>query len=570
MKMKKLVKPGIVLFSLLFLTALFFSFKKGDDFKISKNLDIYYTLFREVNMFYVDEVDPEKMVKESIDAMLESLDPYNKFYPESEVDELKFMTTGNYGGIGALIQKKGDYAIISQPYKGFPADKAGLRAGDKIKEINNKSVKGWSLNKISDELKGIPNTNAKIVIERPGIKDTLVKNVAREKIHINSVPFYEFVGKNDDIAYIRLSKFTQNCAREVRNAYQSLSKEKEPAGVVLDLRSNPGGLLDEAVNVANLFVPKNQEIVSTKGRIKERNQTYYTENQPLDTNVRLAVLINRASASASEIVSGSIQDLDRGVILGQRTFGKGLVQITKPLSYNTKLKLTAAKYYIPSGRCIQAKDYSNRNEDGSVGEIPDTLIKEFTTRNGRKVYDGGGIRPDIAVKPRSFSKIEISLLSKSLVFDYATQYRLEHDSIPPVEAFEISENTFANFKNFLEGKQWDYRTETEEQLEKLIKKAKQEKYYERASKEIKQLEAEISHNKSKDLNEFSKPIKELLENEIVSRYYYQAGAIKARLENDGQLDEALSIIQNNEKYKNILLGSAKRHNVKKMKEKLSD
>jgi carboxyl-terminal processing protease len=243
---------------------------------------------------------------------------------------------------------------------------------------------------------------------------------------------------------------------------------------------------------------------------------------------------------------------------------------SKPLSYNTKIKLTAAKYYIPSGRCIQAKDYSNRNEDGSVGEIPDSLIKEFTTLNGRKVYDGGGIRPDIAVKPRSFSKIEISLLSKNLVFDYATQYRLEHDSIPPVEEFEISENTFASFENFLEGKEWDYRTETEEQLEKLIKKAKQEKYYERASKEIKQLEKEISHNKSKDLNEFASPIKELLENEIVSRYYYQAGAIKARLENDGQLDEALSIIQNNEKYNNILSGSIKRHNVKKMKEKLSD
>ncbi len=570
MKMKKLIKPGIITFSFLILVTLFFSFKRGDDFKISKNLDIFYTLFREVNMFYVDEVNPEKLVEESIDAMLESLDPYNKFYPESEVDDLKFMTTGNYGGIGALIQKRGDYAIISEPYKGFPADKAGLRAGDKIKKINNKSIKGWDLSKISDELKGIPKTIAKIVIERPGIKDTIVKQVVRSDIHINSVPYHGFVGENNNIAYIRLSKFTQDCGKEVRSAYKSLAKEKEPKGVILDLRSNPGGLLDEAVNVANIFVPKNQEIVSTKGRIKERNETHYTEKQPLDTNINLVVLVNRASASASEIVSGAIQDLDRGIVIGQRTFGKGLVQITKPLSYNTKIKLTAAKYYIPSGRCIQAKDYSNRNEDGSVGEVPDSLIKEFTTRNGRKVYDGGGIRPDIAVKPRSFSKIEINLLSKSLVFDYATQYRLEHDSIPPVEAFEISENTFANFKNFLEGKEWDYRTETEEQLEKLIKKAKQEKYYERASKEIKQLEAEISHNKSKDLNEFSKPIKELLENEIVSRYYYQAGAIKARLENDGQLDEALSIIQNNEKYKNILLGSAKRHNVKKMKEKLSD
>ncbi len=570
MKMKNLIKPGIVLFSLLFLTALFFSFKKGDDFKISKNLDIYYTLFREVNMFYVDEVDPEKMVKESIDAMLESLDPYNKFYPESEVDELKFMTTGNYGGIGALIQKKGDYAIISQPYKGFPADKAGLRAGDKIKQINNKSVKGWSLNKISDELKGIPNTNAKIVIERPGIKDTLVKNVAREKIHINSVPFYEFVGKNDDIAYIRLSKFTQNCAREVRNAYQSLSKEKEPAGVVLDLRSNPGGLLDEAVNVANLFVPKNQEIVSTKGRIKERNQTYYTENQPLDTNVRLAVLINRASASASEIVSGSIQDLDRGVILGQRTFGKGLVQITKPLSYNTKLKLTAAKYYIPSGRCIQAKDYSNRNEDGSVGEIPDTLIKEFTTRNGRKVYDGGGIRPDIEVKPKSLSKIEISLLSKNLIFDYATHFRLKNDSIAPVEQFKISETTFTDFKNFLEEKNWDYTTETEKQLEKLINKAKDEKYYERAREEIKHLEKKVSHNKEKDIKEFSSSIKKLLKDEIVSRYYYQAGAIQAGLEENDQLNKALEILEDQKQYKNIIRGEFKRNNVQKMEDKLSD
>ncbi|MEF8811464.1 MAG: S41 family peptidase, partial [Bacteroidales bacterium] len=462
--MKKLGKTKRITGIFLLVAVVLIGFSQKDDFKIAKSLDIYHSLFRELNIFYVDETNPEDLVETSIEAMLESLDPYTKYIPEKDMDDFEFMTTGNYGGIGALIRQDGDYAVISQPYKDFPADKAGLKTGDVIKKINGQSIEGWELEKVSNELKGIPDTKVKITIDRLGHEEPLTKEVVRDDLHINSVAYHGMADEEHGIGYIRLSKFTRNAGREVRNAFKELEENNELNAMVLDLRNNPGGLLNEAVNVANIFIPKGEEIVSTKGRIKKWNENYTTENQPLDTNIRLTVLVNRASASASEIVAGAVQDLDRGVVIGQRTFGKGLVQTTRPLNYNSKLKVTTAKYYVPSGRSIQAKDYSNRNEDGSVGEIPDSLIKEFTTRNGRKVYDGGGIRPDIHIETQEPSKIAISLLTQNLIFDYATHFTVDHDTIPTAGQYEISDATYSDFKEFILNRSWEYTTQSQEKL----------------------------------------------------------------------------------------------------------
>ncbi|MGM0497184.1 MAG: S41 family peptidase [Bacteroidota bacterium] len=542
-------------------------FTKEKDFKISKSLDIYYTLFRELNLFYVDETNPEDLVETSIESMLESLDPYTKYIPEEDMKDFEFMTTGNYGGIGALIQREDEYAIVSQPYKGFPADKAGLKTADKILEIDGQSIKGWELEKISDNLKGVPETKVELVIDRPGKEEPIKKEVIRKKVHINSVPYYSIIDKDQGTGYIRLSKFTEGCSEEVRNAFLDLEKNNELNKIILDLRSNPGGLLEEAVKVANLFVPKGDTIVSTKGKVDKWNQTYKTESNPENTDIPLVILVDRASASASEIVAGAIQDLDRGVIIGERTFGKGLVQTTRPLSYNGKLKVTTAKYYIPSGRSIQAKDYSNRNEDGSVGEIPDSLINDFQTANGRKVYDGGGIRPDLEEKSTTLSRIEQTLLSNRLVFDYVTNFTLKHDSIPPVPEYNVSENTFEDFKNFIDEKEWDYSTRSEEKLEKLIETAKEEKYYKRAKSSIDDLKSKLSNNKEKDLEEFKSSIKQLMKEEIASRYYYQAGSIQANLEDDKQVDEAIETLENINRYNKILSGEVTRDNVKTVEEK---
>jgi len=564
--MKKLGRTKWIIGIILLVGVGLVGFNNKDDFKIAKSLEIYHSLFRELNIFYVEETNPEKLVETSIESMLNSLDPYTKYIPEKEMDDFKFMTTGDYGGIGALIRKEGDYAIISQPYKGFPADKAGLKTGDVIKQINGESIKGWELNKVSDELKGIPETKVKITIERLGFDEPLEKEVVRDDLHINSVAYKGMADEEKGVGYIRLSKFTRNAGQEVRNAYKELREEHELNAMILDLRNNPGGLLMEAVNVANVFIPEGQEIVSTKGRIKKWNEQYITENQPLDTNIRLAVLVNRASASASEIVAGAVQDLDRGVIIGQRTFGKGLVQTTRPLSYNSRLKVTTAKYYIPSGRCIQAKDYSNRNEDGSVGEIPDSLIQTFTTENGRKVYDGGGIRPDIQVEPEELSKIEISLLTSNLIFDFATRFTVDHDTIPPVDLYEINNETYSNFKKFLGGKTWGYTTQSQEKLKELIETARNERYYEQAEAQLKELRERLAPDKEKDLERFESSIRQLLEEEIAGRYYYQQGKIRANLEDDSQYDKSLEVVNDRQLYTSILTGEYQRDNIELVKE----
>jgi carboxyl-terminal processing protease len=550
--MKKIKKLKLIL-GLSFATVLLclvFAFSTNNDFKISKNLDIFISLFREINMYYVDNTDPEKLIKESINGMLSSLDPYTDFIPEEDVKDFEFQTTGKYGGIGALIRRIGENTIIAEPYEGFPAQKAGLKAGDIILKVNDTDVKGKKLNEVSEMLKGNPNTECTVYILRPGLDKPFYVKIMRENITVKNIPYYGML--NDNTAYIKLTGFTKGAGEEVRNSLIKLKEKHHPSALILDLRDNPGGLLQEAVNVANVFVKQNQLIVYTQGKIKELNQKYRTNNEPVDTTIKLIVLVNRGSASASEIVAGSLQDLDRAIIVGQRTFGKGLVQSVKDLSYNTKVKITTAKYYIPSGRCIQALDYSHRNEDGSVNYIPDSLISEYKTLHGRKVYDGAGIAPDILVIPDQLSNITIKIYNENLIFDYATLFTSKVKNIPPIEKFVISDSIYNDFVKFCMKKDFNYTSKTQEKLKELIEIAKKEKYYEAARTTFDQLQKELAQDKEKDLYTCKKEISSYLLTEIACRYYYQTGKVKASLVDDIQLKKALEIIGDSDNFIEIL------------------
>lgn len=518
-------------------------------FEISKNLDIFINLFKELNLYYVDETEPGSLMEEGIDGMLESLDPYTTFIPETDIEDYRFMTTGQYGGIGALIRKKDSLVVVAEPYEGFPAMKAGLIAGDIILEVNGKSTEGKSTSDISQVLKGQPQTEVKVKVQRYGEEKPMDVTITREEIKIESVPYSGIL--QDNIGYVNLSSFTDNCAQDVKKAIEEL-KEQGMEKLVLDLRGNPGGLLKEAVALSNLFVPKGELIVSTKGKVKEWNKDYKADQQPLDKEMPIAVLVNSGSASASEIVSGVIQDLDRGVVIGQRTFGKGLVQTTRPLSYNSQLKVTTAKYYIPSGRCIQALDYSNRREDGSVGKVPDSLITKFSTKGGRPVFDGGGIRPDVELEPRQLSEVAFHLGRNMLYFDFATQYFHNHAEAPEVKDFIISDELYAEFTTWLQDKEFDYTTDSEKMLEKLKETAEEEKYFAKIETEYEALFDRIKHNKEKDLEEFQDEVKEILRGELVSRYHYQRGRIEAMLDDDTEVKKAIEILANEQEYKRIL------------------
>jgi carboxyl-terminal processing protease len=547
-------KKTNILISILAIIFLFpFAGFNQNNFEISKNLDIYTTLFRELNINYVDEINSGELMEEAINAMLESLDPYTIYIPESEVEDYRFMTTGQYGGIGALIHKQGDYVVISEPYEGFPAYKAGLKAGDRILKINNKSAKGKSSADVSKVLKGSPGTTLKILIERNGESKPIEKEIIREKIKIENIPYYGMM--NDDIAYIKLTGFTQNAAREVKNSLLKLKENNDVKSLILDLRSNGGGLMNEAVDITNIFVEKDKEVVSTKGKLSNRNKSHKTRYAPVDLSIPLIVLVNQASASASEIVAGAIQDLDRGVIIGQRTFGKGLVQNVIPLSYNSKVKVTVAKYYIPSGRCIQAIDYSLKDKNGHFNKIPDSLITAFKTQNGRTVYDGGGIEPDIKLKPLKYSNIAASLFSKFLIFDYANKFFRENPEIPPADEFIITDQIFDDFKNYISDKDYDYTTESEKTLEKLKKHAEKEKYFDAIQSEYETLKMKMKHDKDEDLNKYKDQINELLKIDIVSRYYYQKGKIIASIADDPEIKEAMEILENKTLYESILNGT---------------
>ncbi|MCY1721056.1 S41 family peptidase [Prolixibacteraceae bacterium Z1-6] len=542
--MKRRIWIGITIVAVVGIT--FFSFTRDQkNFEVAKNLDIYHTLFRELNMFYVDEVNPNKLVKTSIDQMLESLDPYTNYISEDEMEDFRFMTTGEYAGIGALISKQNDKIVIAEPYEGFPAQKSGIKAGDQILEVSGKETKDMSTEDVSNLLKGPAHKPVKIKLQRLGIKKPFAIDVIREKISINAVPYYGML--DNKTAYIRLSQFTANCSQDVQKAYLDL-KENNPESLVLDLRGNPGGLLMEAVKIVNFFVPQGEEIVSTRGKVKQWDQVYKATAAPMDTIIKLAVLVNRGSASASEIVAGAIQDLDRGVVVGSRTFGKGLVQTTRDLSYNTKLKVTTAKYYIPSGRCIQALDYSHRNEDGSVGHVPDSLISEFTTKKGRKVYDGGGVVPDIKIDVDKLSTLSIELVTRFMIFDFATKYSSENESIPQPEEFKVTDDIYNQFTDFVKGSDFKYESQSQDDFDKLMETAKREKYFGIAEAEFEALKAKLEPNLNKDLREFKSEVSEMLKDEIVTRYYYQKGAIRSSINDDKGIKIAIEELNSETAY----------------------
>ncbi|MBC8487708.1 MAG: S41 family peptidase [Bacteroidetes bacterium] len=527
--------------------------QNSNNFEISKNLDIYTTLFKELNTNYVDDISAGELIESSIDAMLESLDPYTIYIPESEVEDFRFITTGQYGGIGSLIHKQGDYVVITEPYEGKPAQKAGLKAGDKILEIDGKSAKGKSTSDISAILKGQPGTSIRVLFEREGIDEPLEKELTRENVKIDNIPYYGIIG--DNIGYIRLIGFTQKAGKDAKEAFTDLRNKNELKGIILDLRGNGGGLLQEAVNITNIFVDKGKLVVTTKGKLPGKNHSYKTMNIALDKNIPLVVLVNNSSASASEIVAGAIQDIDRGVIIGQRTFGKGLVQNVIPLSYNSQAKITVAKYYIPSGRCIQAIDYSKKDDNGNSGKIPDSLITAFKTLKGRTVYDGGGIEPDIEIEPEELSNISYSLLNKYLFFDYATKFERENPEIDIPDEFIITDEIYNDFVIFISDKNYEYTTKCEETLEKLKQYAEEEKYFEDISPEFIALTDKMEKNKQEDIEKHKKQIKKILRIEIISRYYYQRGKIISSLADDKEIAKAIEIINQQDSYLAILDGT---------------
>jgi carboxyl-terminal processing protease len=525
------------------------SFKATDTyFEISKNMDLFSSVFKEINTYYVDEIDAGKLTKKAIDEMLNTLDPYTNYISEAEAEDFRFQMTGQYGGVGAQIGMKGDYVVITDPYEGYPAQKEGLLPGDIIVEIEGKSSKGKSTSEVSKLLKGQAGTKVNITIKRNDVE--IKKSILREEIKVKNVPYFGMV--NSETGIIKLTGFTNDAGKEVRDALLELKKNNNLKNVILDVRGNPGGLLHEAVNIVNIFIPQGQEVVFTKGKVKEWEKSYRTLNPSTDENIPLVVLTNRGSASASEIVSGSIQDLDRGIVIGQKTFGKGLVQSTRPLNYNAQIKITTAKYYTPSGRCIQALDYSHRNEDGSVGSVADSLKKAFKTKIGRKVLDGGGVDPDIKVEQKPLSKITESLIYKQLIFDFATQFRNKNSSIGDAKSFKLEDSDFADFKAFIANKDYAYNTATETALLEVKKKAEEEKYFEAIKTQLEAMKQSVNHDKAADIEKNKEEIIELLEEEIVRRYFYQKGRIEAGFDNDQDVQEALKVFADKQRYNQIL------------------
>ncbi len=538
---------GIALMSLLIFSA--FTYNDNKYFQIAKNLDIFATLFKEVNTYYVDEVDPELLINTGIGAMLNGLDPYSDFISEDNLDDYRLITTGQYGGIGALVGKRNGKNTILMPYEGFPAYEAGLKIGDVVTKIDGTPINDLNSTETSKLLKGKANTPVVLTVERYGVEEPLEFTLTREKITIKNVPYFGKI--TSDVGYIKLSDFTTEAGLEVKNALQEL-KENGASSIILDLRGNPGGLLDEAINVANIFIPQGMDIVSTKGKSDNWSQSYQALNEAIDTEIPLVVLTGNGSASASEIVAGVIQDYDRGVLIGRKTFGKGLVQSTRPLPYNAQLKLTTAKYYIPSGRCIQAIDYSHRNEDGSIGKIPDSLKVAFTTKNGRTVYDGGGIDPDIEIPSQEYSSLAIALVRNNLLFDYATIYAAMYPDIKNARDFALSESEYEKFINWVAEKDFDYTTRVESQLDQLIANAKAEKYYNELESEIESLRENLDENKRNDYYKFKEEILLLLEQEIASRYYFQSGIIESSFKEDPDLLQAIDLLSNPAKYQKLL------------------
>jgi carboxyl-terminal processing protease len=523
-------------------------------FEISKNLEIHANVFKELNQYYVDPIEPGKMVKTGVDAMLNNLDPYTNLITEADAEDYELQTTGKYSGVGVSTKIKDGEIIVAELYENGPVAKVGIKAGDVLVSIDGQKLKGKNSDEVGLLMRGAPGTKLTMIVRHPISGKEESKVIVREEIKLSSVPYASLIGDENNIAYVFLAQFTPNCGRDVRNALDSLKKAQPGLkGVVLDLRGNPGGLLDEAVNVCNIFIDRGQLVVSTKGKNKEWDKEFKTSGSPWDTGIPLAVLINHGSASASEIVAGTVQDLDRGVIIGTRSFGKGLVQTVRPLGYNTRLKITTAKYYTPTGRCIQALDYTNRNEDGSISSVPDSLKKLFKTKIGRSVYDGGGIEPDVKLDDENLSPLAISLLTKNFIFDYATQYYYKHNTIPPASDFALTESDFSDFEKWLSDKDYSYKTESEELLAGLKETAEKEKYFENVKNEFNALSAKLSHDKKQDLLKNKKEVMSLLANEIVSRYYYQKGRVINKLKlDDKDLKKALMLLKSAKEYQSLL------------------
>lgn len=542
------------------------SFKEDDrNFQISKNLDIFNSIFKELDMFYVDTVNAEKMIQTGVEGMLSLTDPYTEYYPEEEVSSLKEMTTGKYGGIGAAIRyyEAKDRIAVVEPTEGMPAAEAGVKAGDIILSVGGKEMVRGDMkpqefsSKVSEALRGEPGTSFVLKVLRPLKNDSTVMEfkITRKNIRTNPVPYYGMV--KDSIGYLALSGFTENSAKDFKKAFIEL-KQKGAKSLIIDLRDNGGGSLSEAVDIVNLYVPKGQEIVVTKGKVRQAQGSYKTQNEPVDTQIPLAVLVNGATASASEIVSGSLQDLDRAVVIGSRTFGKGLVQTIRPLPYNGTLKVTTSKYYIPSGRCIQAIDYAKKNADGSVARTPDSLTTVFHTAAGREVRDGGGIRPDIEVKGDKIPNIVFYLMNDDLIFDYATQYCWDHPTLASVDDFKLTDADYEAFKKLVKSRNFTYDRQSEKMLKSLKEIAEFEGYMTEAAEEFKALEKKLNHNLDRDLDYFAKPIKEYISQEIVTRYFYQRGAAMERLKDDTDLEEAIKVLQNPVRYREILSAPVKK------------
>lgn len=545
--MKKLLFGVIGLGSLIGLFS--FTVLNSNDFEISRNLDIFTTLFRELNTNYVDELSSDELVRDGMDAMLASLDPYTTFIPESKLDEYRTSTTGEYGGIGAVVGKRDGINTVIMPYVGFPAHTAGLLIGDQILKIDEQNLSDKSSANISELLKGQPGSRIELTIKRFGQDSLIVIPLVRDKIVISNVSYFGMY--DDQVGVMRLSDFTTNASTEVKSALDSL-KKMGAEKIILDLRGNPGGLLDEAIKVANVFVAQGEEVVSTKGKVASWNKTYKTLFPASDVTIPLAILTSRGTASAAEIVSGVVQDYDRGVLVGKRTFGKGLVQSTRPLPYNAQLKITTAKYYIPSGRCIQAIDYSNRNEDGSVGQIPDSLKVAFKTRKGRVVYDGGGIDPDVQVEPRKYSNLLFNLVSQSLIFDYSSQYAFDHPVIAEPREFVLSDEEYDAFVDWVNEKEVSLSLQMDNAIIALEKMAKEEKYYDGMEQTINDLKEKVGTLKKDYLTTFEDEIRYMLEEDIVSRYYFHIGMMTAALDNDKEIAEAASILNDPARYQEIL------------------
>lgn len=526
------------------------SFSTGNRyFEIVKNLDIFAELYKETNTFYVDEVNPSKLMNVGIEEMLATLDPYTVYISEDRIEDFKTQTMGEYGGVGAETIRLDDRVFISNLTEGSVAYRKGLKVGDEIIAVDGREIAGLTHEEVMAMVKGELKTDLNLTTKRLGTDELLEFNLEREKVVIPNVPYYGIVDSN--VGYIKFTEFSNNGSLNIRKAIESLKKEGADK-IVLDLRSNPGGLLIEAVNISNFFIPRGQEVVFTRGKVKENNNVFKTLNPPLDEEIPVGILINNNSASASEIVAGALQDYDRAVIIGQKSFGKGLVQSTRPLSYNAQLKVTIAKYYIPSGRCVQALDYAKRNPDGSVGKVPDSLKQEFTTKNGRIVYDGGGIDPDVEVVKEDMPKIALKLVREGYIFKYANLYASQHDTIPDARSFDLSDQEYNEFTTWLTGQNIEFKHEVEDLLDNIRSDAQEEQKLADVNGLLRQIEDNIHAPITDYLNKYQRLISNILEAEIAKRYYLDKGAIEAGLGDDKVLEQAIAVLNDSDRYTSIL------------------